>query len=81
MTKVFPARTEEVLSEVSGVEKCAVSVILEDNLVKEQVAYLVLNDDVAGKECIEAVQGYCKEKLPAYYAPDRYVILDELPLT
>ena len=81
LTKVFPARTEEVLSEVSGVEKCAVSVILEDNLVKEQVAYLVLSDDVAGEECIKAVQRHCKEKLPAYYAPDRYVVLDELPLT
>lgn len=81
LTKVFPTRTEEVLSEVSGVEKCAVSIMLEDNLVKEQIAYLVLNDDEARVDCVKEAQKYCKEKLPSYYKPDKFVILDELPLT
>lgn len=79
--KVFPERTEMVLMEIENVKKCAVTVRTEGNLVKEQIAYLVLNKGAEKEKILEKVRAHCKKELPSHSIPEKYVLLEEIPLT
>ena len=79
--KVFPARTEKVLMEIKNVKKCAVTVRMEGGLVKEQIAYLVLNKEAEKEKILEKVKAHCKKSLPSHSVPEKYVLLEEIPLT
>ena len=79
--KVFPARTEMVLMELENVKKCAVTVRMEGKLVKEQIAYLVLEKKSEKENILETVKEHCRKMLPSHSVPGKYIILDEIPLT
>ena len=79
--KVFPARTEMVLMELGNVKKCAVTVRMEGKLVKEQIAYLVLEKKSEKENILETVKEHCRKMLPSHSVPGKYIILDEIPLT
>lgn len=79
--KVFPARTEMVLMELGNVKKCAVTVRMEGKLVKEQIAYLVLNKETEKENVLDKVRTHCRKMLPSHSIPGKYIILDEIPLT
>ena len=79
--KVFPARTEMVLMELGNVKKCAVTVRMEGKLVKEQIAYLVLDKKEEKDNVLKTVRAHCRKMLPSHSVPGRYIILDEIPLT
>ena len=79
--KVFPARTEMVLMELGNVKKCAVMVRMEGKLVKEQIAYLVLDKKVEKENVLKTVRTHCRKMLPSHSVPGKYIILDEIPLT
>ena len=79
--KVFPARTEMVLMELGNVKKCAVTVRMEGKLVKEQIAYLVLDKKVEKENVLKTVRTHCRKMLPSHSIPGKYIILDEIPLT
>ena len=79
--KVFPARTEMVIMEIENVKRCAVTVKMEGKLVKEQIAYLVLNKDIDKELILEKIKEHCKRMLPSHSVPKKYIIIDEIPLT
>ena len=79
--KVFPARTEMVLMELENVKKCAVTVRMEGKLVKEQIAYLVLDKKAEKENVLETLRVHCRKMLPPHSVPRKYIILDEIPLT
>ena len=79
--KVFPARTEMVLMELGNVKKCAVTVRMEGKLVKEQIAYLVLDKKAEKENVLEMVRAHCRKMLPSHSVPGKYILLDEIPLT
>ncbi len=79
--KVFPARTEMVLMELGNVKKCAVMVRMEGKLVKEQIAYLVLDKKAEKENVLKTVRTHCRKMLPSHSVPGKYIILDEIPLT
>ena len=79
--KVFPTRTEMVLMELENVKKCAVTVRMEGKLVKEQIAYLVLDKKSEKENVLEKVRAHCRRMLPSHSVPRKYIILDEIPLT
>ena len=79
--KVFPARTEMVLMELGNVKKCAVTVRMEGKLVKEQIAYLVLDKKAETENVLKTVRAHCRKMLPSHSVPGKYILLDEIPLT
>ena len=79
--KIFPARTEMVLMELGNVKKCAVTVRMEGKLVKEQIAYLVLDKKAEKENVLKTVRTHCRKMLPSHSVPGKYIILDEIPLT
>ena len=79
--KVFPARTEMVLMELGNVKKCAVTVRMEGKLVKEQIAYLVLDKKAEKENVLKTVRAHCRKMLPSHSVPGKYILLDEIPLT
>lgn len=75
--KVFPARTEMVLMELGNVKKCAVTVRMEGKLVKEHIAYLVLDKKAEKDNALKTVRAHCRKMLPSHSVPGRYIILDK----
>ena len=67
--------------EIENVKKCAVTVRMEGKLVKEQIAYLVLNKGAEKEKILEKVKAHCKKSLPSHSVPAKYVLLEEIPLT
>ena len=70
-----------VLMELGNVKKCAVMVRMEGKLVKEQIAYLVLDKKAEKENVLKTVRTHCRKMLPSHSVPGKYIILDEIPLT
>ena len=76
---VYPTEVETVLSEHPAVARAAVIGTPDPVLGEIGVAFLVLHDGSAVE--IEALRTWCRERLADYKAPDRIVIVDDLPVT
>lgn len=79
--RVYPMRTEDCISQVTGVDKCAVVGVPDDRTAYRSVAYLVLGDRADAAAVRERVVDRCLADLPGSHVPDEYVIVSELPLT
>ena len=67
--------------ELENVKECAVTVRMEGKLVKEQIAYLVLDKKAEKENVLEMLRVHCRKMLPSHSVPRKYIILDEIPLT
>ena len=77
--RIEPAEIESVLMQAPSIEDCLV-VAREDELVEKRlVAYLVLKDGLT--ETASGLRQFLKLRLPAYFTPSSFVILESLPLT
>ncbi len=76
---VYPTEVETVLSDHPAVARAAVIGTPDPVLGEIGVAFLVLND--RSEVDVEALRTWCREHLADYKAPDRIVIVDDLPVT
>ena len=76
---VYPTEVETVLSDHPAVERAAVVGTPDPVLGEIGVAFLVVSDASAVE--LEALRTWCRERLADYKAPDRIVIVDDLPVT
>jgi acyl-CoA synthetase (AMP-forming)/AMP-acid ligase II len=77
---VYPVAVENVLAEHPAIDEVAVVGVPEPELGEIGVAFVVL---VSGCEppSLADVRAFCRTQLADYRAPDRLVVLDQLPLT
>jgi acyl-CoA synthetase (AMP-forming)/AMP-acid ligase II len=77
---VYPLAVENVLAEHPAVDQVAVVGVPEPQLGEIGVAFVVpaARDDPPS---LEEIRAFCRAQLADYRAPDRLVVLDELPLT
>lgn len=77
--KIFPVLIENVISAIEGVKSCVVVGFTPDKSFTGQLpaAFLVSNNDKVTDQCIKL----CKEKLPDFYVPRKFIYIDKLPLT
>ncbi len=79
---VYPTQIENVIEELSFVEKCVVVSVPHQYKKEVAKAYIVLKN---GKEKSEAtvneIREYCKKKLMHYSVPYKYEFVDILPKT
>jgi acyl-CoA synthetase (AMP-forming)/AMP-acid ligase II len=73
---VYPPEVEAALDEHPAVERSAVVGVPDPVLGEIGVAFVV-GRDVKGDE----LRSWCRSRLADYKAPDRVVVVDELPLT
>jgi acyl-CoA synthetase (AMP-forming)/AMP-acid ligase II len=80
---VYPAEVEAVLSEHPAVARAAVVGVPDTMLGEIGVAFLVPAEgsDVSTALALETVREWCRAHIADYKAPDRVVVLDELPMT
>ena len=80
--RVYPMRIEEVILEKSGVEKCAVVGVKDDQTAYRTIAYVILqNPEVDTQNIKKEIDTLCRTRLPESHVPDEYVIVNEFPLT
>ena len=77
--RIEPAEIESVLVQAPSIEECVVVAREDEPGEKRLVAYLVLKDGVT--ETASDLHRYLKLRLPAYFAPSSFVVLESLPLT
>lgn len=77
---VYPVEVEAVLSEHPGVARAAVVGVPDSVLGEIGVAYVVADPDGPTPDR-ESVRAWCRERIADYKAPDRVIVLDELPVT
>jgi acyl-CoA synthetase (AMP-forming)/AMP-acid ligase II len=79
---VYPAEVEAALSEHPGIARAAVVGAPDPMMGEIGIAFVVPTsaDDVAvlGKDALRA---FCRERIADYKAPDRVIVVDELPMT
>jgi acyl-CoA synthetase (AMP-forming)/AMP-acid ligase II len=79
---VYPAEVEAVLAEHAGVDRVAVVGVADRVLGEVGVAFVVPAPDTDPETLtIEVLRGWCRAHLADYKAPDRVVIVDDLPVT
>jgi acyl-CoA synthetase (AMP-forming)/AMP-acid ligase II len=76
---VYPAEVEAALSEHPGIAQAAVVGAPDDVLGQIGVAFVVPADR-ASQPTLDEVREWCRARIADYKAPDRLVVLDELPL-
>jgi acyl-CoA synthetase (AMP-forming)/AMP-acid ligase II len=75
--KVNPERVEEILSAHSSVQHAAVLATLNERGLDEICALVVPR---AGSAMIsEALQAFCRARLPSKFVPTRFVVVPDLP--
>lgn len=80
--KIFPARVEELISNLNSIEKCAVIAVENADTLHELIAFLVLSPKLKDTaNLVSEIEQYCKDNLPEHTVPGRYVVIPELPLT
>jgi acyl-CoA synthetase (AMP-forming)/AMP-acid ligase II len=77
---VYPLAVENVLAEHPAVDQVAVVGVPEPQLGEIGVAFVVPAARDAPPS-LEEIRAFCRAQLADYRAPDRLVVLDELPLT
>ena len=79
---VYPAEVEAVLDAHPGVDKVAVVSVPDPVLGQIGAAYVVPTAGPAGRQPdLDDLRAWCTQQLADYKAPDRLVLLTELPLT
>ncbi|HEY7439881.1 MAG TPA: AMP-binding protein [Acidimicrobiia bacterium] len=76
---VYPAEVEAALSEHPGIVQAAVVGAPDDVLGQIGVAFVVPAGGAA-QPTLDEVREWCRARIADYKAPDRLVVLDELPL-
>jgi acyl-CoA synthetase (AMP-forming)/AMP-acid ligase II len=77
---VYPAEVEATLSVHPGIAQVAVSG-LPDPVLGEVGAAFVVPADPSQPPDLDAVREWCRARIADYKAPDRLVVVDELPVT
>ena len=79
---VYPAEVEATLSEHPSISRSAVVGAPDDVLGEIGVAFVVPAPD-ADRSALERddVRAFCRARIADYKAPDRVVVVDDLPLT
>jgi acyl-CoA synthetase (AMP-forming)/AMP-acid ligase II len=78
---VYPAEVEAALSEHPGIARAAVVGAPDPMLGEVGVAFLVPAPDALAPLTKDEVRAFCRERIADYKAPDRVVVVDELPMT
>jgi acyl-CoA synthetase (AMP-forming)/AMP-acid ligase II len=79
---VYPAEVEAALSDHPAIARVGVVGAPDPVLGEVGVAFVVPAPDAdRGTLDREAVRGWCRERVADYKAPDRVVVVDELPMT
>ncbi|MBR4762381.1 MAG: acyl--CoA ligase, partial [Clostridia bacterium] len=82
VTKLFPDRIENVLSEHPAISLCCVVGIKDDVRIHYPKAFVVLYGGYsANNKLTEEIRAFCKDKLPGYMIPDEIEYLPDLPRT
>jgi acyl-CoA synthetase (AMP-forming)/AMP-acid ligase II len=76
---VYPAEVEGVLAGHPAVDRCAVVGIAQADLGEIGVAFVV--PVVGSTPELTELRTWCRDRLSDYKAPDRLVIVDDLPVT
>ncbi|MBE5827229.1 MAG: acyl--CoA ligase [Butyrivibrio sp.] len=80
--RVYPMRTEEVIMSDKDVKMCAVIGIKDDITAYRTVAYIIRNSIKEDEEStLQRIDVLCRRKLPESHVPDKYIFVDEFPLT
>jgi len=77
---VYPAEVEATLTEHPAVDRVAV-VGAPDPVLGEIGVAFVIQAAGADEPTLEELRAFCKERVADYKAPDRLLVVDELPLT
>ena len=77
---VYPAEVEAALAEHPAVDKVAI-VGVPDPILGTIGAAAVVPVDPAQPPSLDELRAWCRDRLANYKAPDRLVIVDQLPLT
>jgi acyl-CoA synthetase (AMP-forming)/AMP-acid ligase II len=77
---VYPAEVEAALAEHPSVARAAVVGAPDPVLGEVGVAFVVPAPESA-PPTPEALRSWCRDRLADYKAPDRFAVVDELPLT
>jgi acyl-CoA synthetase (AMP-forming)/AMP-acid ligase II len=79
---VYPAEVEAALTEHPGVARAAVIGAPDADLGEIGVAFVVADPGASEKSLDrESLRAWCRERIADYKAPDRVVVVDDLPLT
>ncbi len=76
---VYPAEIEGVLADHPAVDHCAVVGVTHGDLGEIGVAFVVAAPGSAPE--LAELRAWCRDRLADYKAPDRLVIVDDLPVT
>jgi acyl-CoA synthetase (AMP-forming)/AMP-acid ligase II len=76
---VYPAEVEGVLADHPTVDRAAVVGITHGDLGEIGVAFVVARPGTAPE--LADLRAWCRDRLSDYKAPDRLVIVDDLPVT
>lgn len=79
--KFFPDHVTNIISQVDGVDECAVVCIPDDEYKNIGIAYVVIND--ASKETMicDEIMKHCSNNLPIHSIPKRIYTIKTLPKT
>lgn len=82
ISKIFPDRIENVISQYKAVDVCSVIAVPDETRINYPVAFVALNHaySVSEQITIEIIR-MCKEQLPGYMVPETIVYRDDLPRT
>ena len=79
---MYPAEVEAILAENPVVSRAAVVGVPAPVLGEVGVAFVVPAPGASPSDLDrETLRSWCRERLADYKAPDRVVVLDELPVT
>lgn len=81
MFKIFPDYVSNVISEVEGVDACAVACISHPSYVNVAVAFVVLKDGYSKKDVEDDILQHVDEVLPIHNHPQAIKFVKKLPLT
>lgn len=82
IVRVYPMRIEEELSKSIYIDNCAVIGKKDNDVAFLSVAYIILKDKTANKKIVEnELNNLCCDKLPPSHIPDKYVFIEEFPVT
>jgi acyl-CoA synthetase (AMP-forming)/AMP-acid ligase II len=76
---VYPAEVEDVLGEHPGVARAAV-VGVPDPVLGQIGGAAVIPSDPARPPSLDELKAWCRDRLASYKAPDRLLIVGELPV-
>lgn len=81
--KIYPSSIENVIMQSGYVDSCAVIAYEEENLGIMPVAYISIKDEYKENTdvCLNEIIELCKEKLAERAVPNRFEIIDNIPIT